>query len=169
MSESSVIICRRCGIENPQSSNYCNSCGARIYDPEKLLTERKISFRLAMYSALSTFIFVLAISFLTAFVYTIFDQDILSKPENLIYISIIGPSIGIFLSTIFTTYIFADMRIKDSFIGASVIMILFKIIDFVLASDFTIEGIGVALLSCLIAFAGAWLGFRAKKKIKFKN
>ncbi len=169
MSEYSLTRCRKCGVETPGGSNYCNSCGARIYDIEKLLAERKISIRFALYSALSTVIFVLVISFLTAYFYTIFDQDILSKPENLVYISIIGPAIGIFLSTMTTTYFFADMRVKDSFIGASAIMILFKISDFILASAFTIEGTGVALLSCFIAFAGAWLGFLAKKKIKFKN
>jgi hypothetical protein len=67
----------------------------------------------------------------------------------------------------FTSYIFISIRIKETFAGAAAIIIIFKISDFILASTFTIEGVGVALISCLIAVTGAWLGFALKKKFKF--
>lgn len=161
--------CRKCGAETSDGSNYCSSCGARIYDIEKLMAPGKFSVKLAAWSAILTIISIMFFSFFTAYFYTLYDQDIMSSPEKLVTISIIGPAIGIFISALFTSYIFTEIRIKETFTGASLTILLFKISDFILASAFTIEGIGVALLSCFISFAGAYLGFFAKKKIKFKN
>jgi len=167
MSEGPVLKCRKCGTEASADSNYCNSCGARIYDIEKLLSPRKFSIKLAVYSSLLTILFMLIFSFLTAYFYTLHDQDIMSNPERLIIISMIGPALGIFISSLFTTYVFAGIRVKETLAGAASVIFIFKISDFILASAFTIEGIGVAIASCIISFAGAWLGFALKKKIRF--
>lgn len=169
MSEDRIIKCRKCGTETAAESNFCNSCGTRIYDVEKLMSPRKLSLRLSFYSAILTFIFILFFSFITAYFYTLYDQDIMSNPEKLIIISMIGPVLGIFIAALFTTYIFTTIRIKETFSGASVVIILFKVSDFILASTFTIEGAGVAIVSCLIAYTGSWLGFFIKKKIKFRD
>ena len=162
--EAKILKCRKCGNETSSENNYCSSCGARIYDIEKLMAPRKFSIKLSVYSALLTFTFVLLFSFLTAYFYTFYDQDIMNHPEKLIVISLIGPAVGILVSAFFTSYIFADIRVKETVAGASTVIILFKASDFFIASDFTIEGTGVALLSCGIAFAGAWLGFHVKKR-----
>ncbi|HOP29422.1 MAG TPA: zinc-ribbon domain-containing protein [Spirochaetota bacterium] len=169
MSEGLELKCRKCGTEITAGSNYCNSCGARIYDVEKLLSPRKFSLKLAFYSSLITFVLILLFSFFTAYFYTLYDQDIMDTPEKLIIVSMIGPALGIFISSFFITYIFNPIRIKETVAGAGAVIILFKLSDFILASVFTKEGVVVALISCLIAFAGAWLGFYFKKKIKFKN
>ncbi len=168
MNENFTLKCRKCGKETARDSKYCNSCGARIYDIEKLLEPGNFSVKLAIYSALITFVFIILFSFFTAYFYALYDREIISNPERLLIISIVGPVAGIFISTLFTTYIFNTISIKETLAGAALIITLFKISDFILASTFSIEGVGVMIVSFLIAFAGAWLGYFTKKSIKFK-
>ncbi len=169
MSEDHRLKCRKCGAETTAGSNFCNSCGARIYDIEKLLSPRKFSIKLSIYSAILTFIFILLFSFFTAYFYTLYDQDILNNPDKFVIISMSGPALGILISSFFTTYLFTPVRIKETVAGASFIIIAFKVSDFILASIFTLEGVAVAIFSCILAFAGAWFGFFLKKKIRFDN
>jgi len=167
--EAKILKCRKCGNETSSENNYCSSCGARIYDIEKLMAPRKFSLKLAAYSGAFTAFSILLLTFLTAFIYVAANPAIINEPAKyLIITSIAGPVSGILIGTTVITYLVAEMHIKDTFYGASAVILLFKISDFIIASDFTIEGIGVALLSCGIAFAGAWLGFYIKKRIKFK-
>lgn len=168
-SEARLLKCRKCGAETTAESNFCNSCGTRIYDIEKLMAPQKFSIKLSFFSAIMTFVFVLLFSFFTAYFYTLYDQDIMSNPEKLIIISMIGPFIGIFTSALLTTYIFTMIRVREAFAGAAAVIILFKTSDFILASTFTIEGAGVALFSCFIALTGAYFGFFIKRKIKYRS
>lgn len=169
MSENSILKCRKCGTETSSENKYCSSCGARLYNIEKLMAPRKFSIKLSVYSAVLTFLLILLFSFFTAYFYTLYDQDIMSNPERLIIISIIGPVLGILTSTFFTSYLFTEIRLNETFTGSSVIIIIFKLSDFILASTITFEGAGVAMLSCLIAFAGSWSGIFLKKKLKFNK
>jgi uncharacterized membrane protein YvbJ len=90
INEDHSLKCHKCGTEVSSESNYCNSCGARVYDLEKIMAPGKFSFKLSAYSALLTFIFMLLFSFLTAYFYTLHDQDLMNNPEKLIIISMIG-------------------------------------------------------------------------------
>lgn len=169
MNEDHRQKCRKCGAETTAGSNFCNSCGVRIYDIEKLLSPRKFSIKLSVYSAILTFIFILLFSFFTAYFYTLYDQDILNNPDKFILMSMAGPILGILISSLFTTYILTPIRINETVTGASFIIIAFKVSDFIIASAFTLEGVSVALFSCILALAGAWLGFYLKKKFRFKS
>lgn len=159
-------------METALSNNYCSSCGARIYDIEKIINRKTLSFKFITISALGTIFFVLLITFLAGYIFPVYEfsgDEIILNKERFIIASIAGSAAGIFLSSLLLTYILTEIKVKESVIGASIVIILFKGVDFILASTFTIAGIGVALLSCFAAFVGAWLGFYVKKNIKFKN
>lgn len=165
MNENRILKCRKCGTETDSGSRFCNSCGARIYDIEKILAPGTFSLKLTLVSSLLTLIFVLLSSIIISLLYSMIDPELINNPEKLQYITLISSELGIFSSALFNSYVFINTRIKESFSGA----LIFIAADFLLASAFTIEGIGVVLLSCFTAFTGAWLGFSAKKNIKFKN
>ena len=169
MDEQEIVKCRKCGNPVNPADKYCRECGAIIIRAELIEGKHRFSIKHAVYSALITLLFIMIFSFITGFAYTIYDQEMFMKPERLIAISIIGPVTGIFLAAVFTSYKFILITINETFYGASAVILMFKTADFIIAKSFSIGGVGSAAASCAIALAGAWIGNKVKRKIKFSN
>lgn len=169
MDEPKIIKCRKCGNTLEPEDRYCRECGTAVLTRGTSGAERRFSIRYTVYSALITLLFIIIFSFITGFAYALYDHEIFMKPERLIAISIIGPAAGIFASAVFTSYMFSLITIAETVSGASAVIVIFKVSDFIIAGTFSVGGIGAAAASCFIALAGAWIGDRLKKKIKFSN
>ena len=169
MDEPKIMKCRKCGNTVEPEDRYCRECGAAVSGRRTSEAERGFSARYAVYSALITLLFIIIFSFITGFAYALYDHEIFMKPERLIAISILGPAAGIFASAVFTSYMFTLITIAETVSGASAVIVIFKVCDFIIAETFSAGGIGAAAASCAIALAGAWVGDRLKKKFKFSN
>ncbi len=163
----SKVICMKCGSSNEMQGRYCSSCGSSLVFQNKLSKKRfRITWRWVFFSFIAIFIFEYIFATIASQMFLMFTGAEFMPVETGIVVSSAGSIAGIFLGSLYSSYMSPGITIKEPVFGAAAEIIISQAILMVLAGTFTpIILLGTAIRMA-IALGGAKTGELIQKKLR---